>query len=1661
MAMTFIGAATGSTTVTIPAHQAGDLLVVFAFRDGNTTAPTLPTNVAWQNKTTFSTTSCSARLAYFIATGSGTTSGTWTSATSMIILVYRPTSGFSLSLGTQTTATGTTTSFNWPARTAQKTDGTSTMVRFAGHRNTDSDIETGPTGWTQRATRVNGTTDEVSAHDLAAITADVAIFSKTLTGSGTGVGWLSATVEVIETRIVPVADTDTEFPKVSDGTTLNPTTTGGQKSWTGVGIGTAASTRVVGAIVRFVDNLSAPMSVLAATIGGIAANITGPSATGSAYFISAVVPTGTTADIVCTTSAGTLQTTDLLGVFVFDNVGLTPVSFTGTASTSASISGSAPDNSQVAAIMLATSAGDFIDAVSGNMSRTMSNFDKNSRTAVIVTKRFANATTATASFTGTNSTAYMVIMQEALVTEEWLHSGLGLGDTYSGTENSDGGNGVVLATEFCALKAGYITHIRFWKVSTDTATSRPVGLFNHSGTLVASATTSGEPTGTAQWITVALDTPLAVSDAAPLTTQTYYAAVLYSPERYPATGSLLDSGHYSANSKLYTPAGSSESVANGGVGNGAFKYVGSPATLQYPDGNFNNTYYWVDVKWAASLGGTTTPKSISISVTTTVTEKSTVGKNLAITAATTVSVLKRVNKTLAITSSLTTAVKKAVGKMLSINAATSVTPTQTPATNNPAWNPSTSNNVDTFSSYQGVANARAVTGEKGGVGSGINTDEDLLSSTGKLYFEIDLTNIDTAGGWGDISYLVLQSIEGDGYIYLAYDNGPATSYIQDQINTVSRNLSAPLADGDNVGFAIDNTIKKAWFRINGGAWQDATDATGNDPATGAGGIDYSAVGFIRRMSFQTSRGNYDISLRTNSAVYAGPEGFTTIAGTMPWINHPAWDPTAGTNATYTTAYTIPDAYTAAIDPDAASSAITDLDLIPTTGKYFIEVRRHRTDAQNNEVRFGLQNSSGSVSAGLIYTTVEWDRTASKFRQDGSLTSDALVFPYAVTVGFALDNDNKKLWILTSSDGDNNPIWEDFGGADGDPTTNTGGITLSEPLTAIFADATNGPFEIIIKPYGSTNPLPSGFTYVDGTTGQTYPAWDVYQAGPTEAYEDYFGVEKARSHAGVTTFGASTFGTDFATAYGGYPDTGKYYFELDILDTGEVGSYSYVGMGAFGPGGYFEIDRLEDGTGYLYWGDVATDGERVVPAYENGDTVCFAVDQTAKKVWWRINNGDWRDHVDDTGVDPATGTGGAVFTYPPLGQIWGNSQSSTAPYFDVGLRTNSSAYDVPSGFLYLDGSSSSTSTPLGLTINAVTTVFIQKQVLKGLTINATTTGSVKKGVSKAVPITATTTVSPLKGVTKKLAVAAVTTVAALTPATLRRTLSIAASTTVATVKRTNKSMLVTATTSVTAVKAVAKSLLVTATTTASALATKAFLKVISITATTTVSSKRSVSKLVAITAAPTLAVQRGVSKFLTITPTITVNAAKGLSKAILITVTTTTSATALRAFLKTITINVSTSVTTSKRTLKNIALIATLSVSTVKAVSKSFLITAATSVTTVASRTFLKAILIAASATVSARKTASVTLIVISGTTVTAVKRVGLTALIPVTTTVAVTKSIGKKIAILATITASAIAQFVAAVSGPVVKVWDGTAYKVAKLKVWNGVAWIIRNISVD
>lgn len=146
---------TGNTT-TMSAHAAGDLLIAFAFRDGNTTSPTVP--AGWTTiGAPIGSNVCSWLPAFKIAANSSETTGTWTNATGVSVAVYRK-SATGVWLNPYVnwrTGTGNLldytigTTFGVPDAISQRnTD--RWYLRCAGHRTATDLITNTPAGWTFR-----------------------------------------------------------------------------------------------------------------------------------------------------------------------------------------------------------------------------------------------------------------------------------------------------------------------------------------------------------------------------------------------------------------------------------------------------------------------------------------------------------------------------------------------------------------------------------------------------------------------------------------------------------------------------------------------------------------------------------------------------------------------------------------------------------------------------------------------------------------------------------------------------------------------------------------------------------------------------------------------------------------------------------------------------------------------------------------------------------------------------------------------------------------------------------------------------------------------------------------------------------------------------------------------------------------------------------------------------------------------------------------------------------------------------------------------------------------------------------------------------------------------------------------------------------------------
>jgi hypothetical protein len=189
----FIAEATGTTTCTIPAHQAKDRFIIYCLRDGSSSAPGAISG--WQILDTSLANSCGSRI-FTREVLEGETIGdpSSASATNMICLLYRPDSGKRLDIGT--IVVGQFASGNWTynAATFVQDNNTSWAVGVGGHRSGDTNMEAAPTGMTNRSNHAPGG-NEASGHDTNGPVTGWS--SQTITASGTSG---ASTTWVIELR---------------------------------------------------------------------------------------------------------------------------------------------------------------------------------------------------------------------------------------------------------------------------------------------------------------------------------------------------------------------------------------------------------------------------------------------------------------------------------------------------------------------------------------------------------------------------------------------------------------------------------------------------------------------------------------------------------------------------------------------------------------------------------------------------------------------------------------------------------------------------------------------------------------------------------------------------------------------------------------------------------------------------------------------------------------------------------------------------------------------------------------------------------------------------------------------------------------------------------------------------------------------------------------------------------------------------------------------------------------------------------------------------------------------------------------------------------------------------------------------------------------------
>ncbi len=150
MAISRVGSASAqATTITIPTHQSGDLILICAGRN-NTTAPTIPSG--WIVMSGAGVSGHSSSTGWKLAKSSSETSGTWTNAVVLHSAVYRGSTGIlaiSSSVGPGA-ATATTMPYNAQTNGLVYRSGVDDnwYIGYAFQLNSANSLETPPSGMT-------------------------------------------------------------------------------------------------------------------------------------------------------------------------------------------------------------------------------------------------------------------------------------------------------------------------------------------------------------------------------------------------------------------------------------------------------------------------------------------------------------------------------------------------------------------------------------------------------------------------------------------------------------------------------------------------------------------------------------------------------------------------------------------------------------------------------------------------------------------------------------------------------------------------------------------------------------------------------------------------------------------------------------------------------------------------------------------------------------------------------------------------------------------------------------------------------------------------------------------------------------------------------------------------------------------------------------------------------------------------------------------------------------------------------------------------------------------------------------------------------------------------------------------------------------------------
>lgn len=184
MATSRIGTATVTgTSITLPSHQAGDLILMYAYR--STSAISLSPPNGWFFGPSLAGGGATSLIAWKIAASAAEVSGTWTSFEALLAVVYRETTNYLLpggSMGPSSQSTATP-SYNAIIAPTSFRGSASYVAAFVGVRGVDRDVQTvAPTGMAN-ITSLAASGRAIGMHETTSTAASWTTQTTTATGS--------------------------------------------------------------------------------------------------------------------------------------------------------------------------------------------------------------------------------------------------------------------------------------------------------------------------------------------------------------------------------------------------------------------------------------------------------------------------------------------------------------------------------------------------------------------------------------------------------------------------------------------------------------------------------------------------------------------------------------------------------------------------------------------------------------------------------------------------------------------------------------------------------------------------------------------------------------------------------------------------------------------------------------------------------------------------------------------------------------------------------------------------------------------------------------------------------------------------------------------------------------------------------------------------------------------------------------------------------------------------------------------------------------------------------------------------------------------------------------------------------------------------------------